>query len=413
MSGLSVRFALSCDLEALVALETRAMHFPMGHRIREWFRGDHPSVRLRHIAVAVDGEEIVAAAALLSDPVLYRGVRLSAGRWEAVVTDADYRRQGLCRALFDFLSAQYGHSLLLVEGGTWLYRRFGYYPAMHNHAGCNSGGRLASVEDFPESGLNVRPATRSDVPFLAGLRRAAAKRSVLASPVSDAAWAHALHPERTVAGPEEKGLNRWQEIQILLQDDHPVGYFVHDPWDIGLLMDLEIVPGPTTWGDAGAAAARSVATFAGKAEVRAALPESHPLFAAYPHSFVRKFRASSDWAARIPDMERFLRRIAPAMEANLAASELTGWTGEMALTRIKDGIRLSFEGGKIAGFHRFEDEGEANVRLMPGKFEALALGYRSIGEILGEDPDCRVHSEELESVMDALFPKGDSFFAPI
>lgn len=413
MSGPSLRFALPCDLEALVALETRTMHFPMGHRVREWFRGDHPSVRLRHIAVAVEGDRIVAAAALLPEPVLYRGIRLITGRWEAVVTDDDYRRQGLCRALFGFLEGQYSHPLLLVEGVTWLYRRFGYYPAMHNHGGCNSGGRLANVDNFPESPLETRRATRFDGQFLANLRRSATRRSILASPIGEAGWAHALHPERTVAGPGETGLNRWQEIHILVQDDHPVGYFVHDPWDIGLLMDLEILPGVTTWRAAGATAVRSLAAFSGKAEIRAALSESHPLFAAFPRAFAQSFRASSDWAARIPDLSRFLRRITPALEANLARSALVGWTGEIALTRIDDGFRLSFDKGKLVGSFWLGDEEAANVRLMPGCFEALALGYRSVAEILANDADCQVPTEEVEAVLNALFPKGDSFFAPI
>ena len=42
MPEIQLRLAVPSDLEALVDLETRAMHFPMGHRICEWFRDDSP-----------------------------------------------------------------------------------------------------------------------------------------------------------------------------------------------------------------------------------------------------------------------------------------------------------------------------------------------------------------------------------
>ena len=49
----------------------------------------------------------------------------------------------------------------------------------------------------------------------------------------------------------------------------------------------------------------------------------------------------------------------------------------------------------------------ARVRLMPGRFEGLAFGYRSMAQTLAEDPDC-VADEEAEAVLAALFPPGDS-----
>lgn len=414
MPEISIRPAVSSDLEALVELQTRAMHFPMGHRVREWFREDYPGGHRPRFAVAEDKGRLVAAAALLPCPFAYRGVPLEGAFWDAVATDEAYRRRGLCRRLFDALTPSTGPDALFVWGLTWLYRRFGYTPALRNFGGLDSAKRTVRAASLSPSPLQVRPATPEDVAFLVHHRARAGARYVVSSPADEERWRYDLRADRTVAGPGETGLNRWQEWRVLERRGRPVGYFMHDPWDLACLMELEIASGETTWREAGAAAIRSVAEFASKDEVTATLPDGHPIFGAFPHAFGPRARPYGDIAVRLPDSAAFLRKIGPALEQTLARSALAGWTGEIGLSRVDDGLRVRFEQGLLSEVaHWSVDRADsAGVRLMPGRFEALVFGYRSVAAILDEDPDCAA-DEEAEAFLAALFPPGDSYLRPI
>lgn len=390
------------------------MHFPMGHRVREWFRDDFPGDHRDRIAVAEHEGRLVSAAALIPLPFVYRGVPLQGAYWEAVVTDEAYRRQGLCRRLFATLTPNGGLDAIFVWGATWLYRRFGYHPALRQYGSLGTHERIVRAADFPAAPLSVRPATVDDASFLARLRAEAGGRYVVSTPVAEERWRHDLRTDRRVVGPGESGLNRWQEWRILEREGRAVGYFMHDPWDLACLMELEVVPGAATWREALAAAVRATADFPetpcfAAGEVRVTLPDSHPALVAYPAAFGRASR-HPDVAARIPDLVLFLRKVAPALERSLGRSPLAGWSGTMTLSWIEGGLSFRFEQGSFEEVVPFD--GEARVSLMPGRFEALAFGYRSISQILDEDADCRA-DEESEAVLTALFPPGDSFLRPI
>jgi hypothetical protein len=415
MSVINLRHALLYDLDALVDLETRTMHFPMGHRVREWFRPDHPTVQLSDFAVVTVDDRIVSAAVLLRETILYRGIPVPVGIWEAVVTDPDHQRLGYCRQLFEFLSNRSAAEILFVQGATWMYRRFGYFPALGNYGGGNSGGCVVAAGDLPESSLTARPATADDSDFLVSLRQEACRRYVVSSPLTRESVRHDLHPDRRVVNRGEIGLNKWQEFRILEHAGRPIGFYMHDPWDIALLMEVEIVPGEVTWRDACAAAVHETVKFAGTEDARVVLPPSHPFSTCFPRSLGRTFRAYGDWAARIPDVAGFASRVHPALTKNLAESDMAGWSGELTISTIDQGIKLDFEDGNCVLVEpcKFRHPHDADVRLTPGRFESLALGYRSFPEILAEDADCSASREEIEALVTCLFPPGDSFFRPI
>jgi hypothetical protein len=55
---------------------------------------------------------------------------------------------------------------------------------------------------------------------------------------------------------------------------------------------------------------------------------------------------------------------------------------------------------------------DADVRLMPGCFEQLTLGYRSAQELLDSDADVYI-KPELTGLLSSMFPKGESFLRPL
>jgi len=109
--------------------------------------------------VAEHDGRLVSAAALLPLPIVYGDIPLRAAYWEAVVTDEAYRRRGLCRRLLERLTPAEGPDVLFVWGLTWLYRRFGYYPALRNYGGLDSVQRVVRAQGLPGSTVGFRDAT--------------------------------------------------------------------------------------------------------------------------------------------------------------------------------------------------------------------------------------------------------------
>lgn len=402
MVGLmSLRLAKTADLEPLVELESRAMHFPMGHRVCEWL-STHPEMTPNRIAVAEENGAIVAAAALVPEPLLFRGLPVDAGVWDAVATEETHRRRGLCRALMAFLEEQHRPLLLLVEGATAVYRRLGYSPAFPNRGGCNSGGALVRVDDLPSSSAwSVRPAQAEDVPWLAALRRRVAEESLLAIAPSEALWRHALCEDRRVVGPGGTTLNRWQEIRVLVSPDgHDAGFFAHDPWDMGLLMEMEMLAGHNFRG-AGIAALSSLAAFSKADVLKVALPDAHPLLAAFPILLSGRDRGGSDWHARIPSLVAFLCAVRPALELALSRSPLAGWTGEIAVSHGANAIRITSYEGALSFTSDAGDE--TDVRLTEGALIRLLLGQTPLVSLMDEDRDVGANDEGL-ALLDSLFP---------
>lgn len=400
-----LRLARVEDKEAIADLETRVMHFPMGHRVREWLseHPEHPTMTPDRIAVAETDGAIVAAAALVPEPFLYRGLPVASGVWDAVATDAAHRRAGLCRALMAFLEARHRPLLLLVEGATAVYRRLGYSPAFPNRGGCNSGGALLRVSALPaRSDWTVRRAVPADAPWLAAFRRRVAEASLLAAAPSEVQWRHTLREDRRVVGPGETGLNRWQEVRVLVAPDgRDAGFFAHDPWDIGLLMELELLPG-FNMRDAGSAVLHELAAFSGAEELKIALPDDHVLFDVFPLLLSRRDRGGSDWHARIPDATAFLCAVQPALEEMLSRSALANWTGELVLACGRESVRIRGREGSLE-FSTANDE--ADMHLTENAFVRLALAGTPLAALMDEDRDVG-GSDEAVALLSALFPAG-------
>ena len=295
------------------------------------------------------------------------------------------------------------------------HRRFGYVPALRSAGLLDSGRRIVRRADLPESSLDVRDAIPDDAPFLPQLRFEAGVRSIVSVPVGETRWRWDLRPDRAVVDRDGTALNQWQRWRILERGGVPVGYLMHDPWGLGCLMEVEIVPQKTTWREAGAAAIRSTAALISpQNDVSTALPSDHPLFVAFPRAFAPASRAYGDVAVRLPNVVAFLRRIAPALETTLAASPLAGWTGSLTLSLISEAIVLRFENGRLTWVEKesVERPDAARARFSPGRFEALVFGYRSLTEILAEDADCAT-DEETQAILSAIFPSGESFLRPV
>ena len=143
------------------------------------------------------------------------------------------------------------------------------------------------------------------------------------------------------------------------------------------------------------------------------LGEDHPFCRITP-TRLPEVRRVYAWYLRVPDLLGFLRHIAPALERRLAQSVAAGHTGELKLNFYREGLRLAFEGGRLAAIEPWmpehADDGSAGF---PGQtFLQILFGYRSMEALRSAFPDCWCDGDDARALLEALFPKQRSVFWP-
>lgn len=427
--GLVLRNVTPADVEPLAAFQTANMHFPMGFHVREWLRGDHPTSDPDGFTVVeqVATGDIVSAACLLPQTFTYGGVAVSGGRAEAVATRPDFRRRGLVRAQFEALhrwADARGQHLQVVEGATWLYRDFGYQPALDNNGSMNSGGRVTLRQHVPpldadqNEPFSVRRALPTDLPFVRDLFARSRQRYCLATAEPEAVWEFLLRGG-------EPGYNRWFDLRVISDgEQRPVGFVVHDPWGCGRVFLYEVVEG-VSWlavtpclvralcaaFDEGAEANNG--TFDG--DIAFCLAPGHPVFDVAPKWLTAEYDRGCEWGVRVADVPGLVRHVAPALDARLAASPVAGHTGELRLNFYRSGLHLSIVDGRVTGVESWTPPGErdGDAGFTGRLFLPLLFGYRTINELCRMDRDCWVSGNDAAVLLNTLFPHQPSHVGPL
>jgi hypothetical protein len=439
--GLVLRRATPADADALAAFVGDVLRAQDGDGpsaiMAAWehdlIDGRHPSFRAADATVVADQRTgaIVSCLHLLSHTWSYGGVPIAVGQPELIGTSPDRRGGGLVRAQFEVVhawSAGRGHHMLAIAGIPWFYRQFGYELAIPRGGGPRV--RLDAVVPLPPGppGWTMRPARLTDVPFLADLAATVASRSLVTVPRDAALWRYELGKRRDSAAR--------REIQILELHGEPVGYVLHmiDLWDGSLsIAGFELKPG-VSWREAWIPALHGLFAagdaLAGPGQRCTAvtfwlLGEEHPLYRVY------RFQERDDhyaWYARVPDLPRFLRTVAPALERRLADSACAGHSGTLTLGFYRDGVQLTLERGTVTGveawrpdvtvrgleFGRPSSDPRRPLAMFPDlTFLKLLFGFRSLAELELAFPDCVVRTQEARALLDALFPKTPSAVWPV
>ncbi|MDP9472794.1 MAG: hypothetical protein M3Q71_19375 [Chloroflexota bacterium] len=117
----------------------------------------------------------------------------------------------------------------------------------------------------------------------------------------------------------------------------------------------------------------------------------------------------------MPDLPRFLRHLAPVLEARLAAPVAAGHSAEIFLGFYGGGFRLFLVDGSLADVEVWEPlDGDKVGASFPWlTFLQVLFGYRSLSELEHAFADCRVHTEETRILLDALFPEQPSHVWPV
>jgi hypothetical protein len=341
-----------------------------------------------------------------------------------------YRRRGLVRAQMDVLharSAARGHLMQVISGIPHYYRQFGYEMAMHlgGHRACFRPHvpKLAAGQAEP---FCLRPATLVDVPFLAETWRHGSRRHLIACPY-DAAQ---LRYELTARDPRSEC--RLSLAVIVSPDGDRAGFVAMRPvLEQGRLnvMVYELVEA-VSWLAVTPSVLRGLAALADTLAAPepatpdpGATPDSgatpwhalsfqlgteHPLYTAARRCLAPPAGPPYAWYVRVADLPAFLWRIAPALEARLAASLAAGHTGELRLSFYRSGLRLAFQRGKLTAAEPWEPIGQpgASASFPDLTFLKLLTGYQMLDEIRAGYPDAGARSGEAEVLLGVLFPKG-------
>jgi hypothetical protein len=357
---------------------------------------------------------------LISHRFAYDGLEFDAGQPELVGTHPDFRRRRLVSKQFEVIhrwSAARGHKLQLIDGIPWYYRQYGYEMALEN-AASRVAHRAHLPEQAPPGDLRVRAATGSDAPLLLAGFHSADRRHVL-SCVRDEAFCRYELTQR------DPGSAQRREVKIVENaTGDALAVFAHLPvlWQGFLNVSLLELCASASWqsitphvlyalGRQGeACASGDGASFRG---VGFYLGTEHPLYSVAP-ARLPEVRRPYAYYLRVPDVADFLRYIGPALEQRLEESALAGYSGRIAISFYRTGVRLILEAGKLTGVEPWSPSTEerGHVAFPDLTFLQLLFGYRSLDDLLGAFPDCMVWSDTRGAVLRALFPKRGSNLAP-
>jgi len=381
---------------------------------------DHPYYGARDFTVVEDTRtgEIVSSLCSVPQRWWYEDVELVVGQPEFVGTLPGYRRRGLVRAQFNIIhewGRQRGEHLQAILGIPWYYRQFGYEMALQAE-----GGRLVPVasisplEEGQAEPFRLRPATETDLPFVAATYNENRRRWLLSADRDLAIWRYdLLHRRREM-------WTSWEIRLVEAADRRPVGFVMPaDHVRRGLLAvaALELQAG-TSW----LAVAPSILRHLRAVGERLAgervdqrcegiflgLGDEHPLYQVA--ACQTSGRDPYAWYLRLPDVAGFLSHIRPVLERRLAQSVAVGHTGELKITFYRSGVRLVFADGRLDKVEPWQPEpGEEGDAAFPGlTFTQLVMGYRSLAELRASFPDCWQHRPAPRLLLEALFPKQPS-----
>jgi GNAT superfamily N-acetyltransferase len=422
--GLILRRATAADADELAVFNARVMrdddepeNRPVELWVRELTSGAHPTTRAEDFTVVEDTRtgRIVSSLVLMSQRATYGGVPFGLGQVELVGTHPDYRRRGLIRQQVEVVhgwSRERGELVQAIGGISWYYRQFAYEYAL-----AMGGFRtiyLAQLPKLPEGAaepFRLRPATADDIPFLIEVDAVAARRYLVFCPRDEVGWGYQIGGHRPGSLPH----GSVQIVETVAGEAVGFAFHLSQLRDGGLVVErMELRPG-ASWLPAlpsilralaalGPGYARPEAPFTG---LRLALGADHPAYAAL-RDVPPAPRPLYAWYVRVADLPGFVRHVAPALEARLAASPAAGHTGQLRLTFYRSGLTLRLEGGLLGPVEPTDGRGKSDAAFPDLTFVQLLFGWRSFDELAHAFPDCSADTPDAVPLLDALFPRHHS-----
>lgn len=392
--------------------------------------GDFPYMGPDDFALVEDTSKpdhpIVAYTCLWRLRWRYADIEFGVGQPEMVATRPEYRNRGLVRTLFAMIharSAAEGHLVQAITGIPYFYRQFGYEYVLDLE-----GSRVVPVASLPEKHgdvaepFSLRLATLADVPQLMAFYAQSRGDSLVWNEAPEAFWHHHIvaWDDPFVQNDPLRTTLHGRLYMIVASDGPVVGYsrVAAKRWDEKLqVWGLHLEPG-VNWHAAAPCLLRAFYT-CGQAippvednarpfsEIEFMLGRTHSLYTMLEDSLPLRTIPAYAWYLRVPDVPAFIQRIAPVLEARLAASILAGYSGEVKIDFYRGGLRLVLLEGTLVEIEpwrapAYGEEADAGCPALI--FLQLLFGYRDLAELRAFFPDVWANAAPAR-LIEVLFPK--------
>lgn len=362
-----------------------------------------PSMQLEDLVYVEDEQSstVVSSLCLIPWRLRYGAATLPVGEMGIVGTDEAYRNRGLVRVQVDYFRrrlAAHGCVLSLIQGIPFYYRQFGYTYALTLEGGVLVNGRGLPAPIGPA--FSFRRAGEADLTALAALyEQWTAGNLDLYAVRDERTWRYLLGPMQA-----SEAATEWWLIETA--GGEPAGYLRLPVNQFGAELAVYEVS-QLSYAAALATLHQLVAWAAerGQPGVRLNLPDQS-LLVQLARSLGGHDLGRYAWQVAIPDITDFFMAIIPELEWRLEASpQFAGWSGELPINLYRSGAVLHFSEGNLLVTGA---KGKANgpINFPPDAFTPVALGWRSLDEVMRLFPDVHVDGA-LRPVFDVLFPRMD------
>ena len=339
--------------------------------------------------------EVVSSLCLIPWQLAYGAATLSVGEMGIVGTDERYRNRGLVRAQLPYFRqrlAAHACTISVIQGIPFYYRQFGYTYAMPLEGGVRVDKH--SLPPMPAEGYTFRLATIDDIALLANFYDQANHDLAIYAQRSEATWRYMLGPQMQTELRAE-----WWMVE---EEGRPLGYLRLPNSHFG--DELAVYEVSQLSYDAALASLHQLQGWAdrrGMPGVRLNLAES-ALLMQLARTLGGHDLGRYAWQVAIPDLGAFLGAIVPELEQRLAAAvPLADWQGDLGISLYRSAATLHVAAGHIAVSPGASDP--AALRCPPDAFTPLALGWRTLDELLHFFPDAQVEGR-FRPLIEILFP---------
>ena len=379
--------------------------------------GQHPTTEAHHFTLIEDpaaNNKLVSTMCVIPQTWVYGGLPYKVARIELVGTDEEYRKRGLVREQFKWhhqWCQENGYLVQAITGIPYYYRLFGYEMCVNLGGSRNGAEKHLPLKHEGEEAYTFRQATNEDIPFLMQLEKQSSQRSATTCLHSKAEWRYEIK-ERS------KMSIYYRHVEIIVDKERkPKGFLVYPDnlWGKDKVVNpFEVIEGHS-WLDVIPVVIRRLWQVgqenAAKDEkasctgIRFNFGTSHP---SYP--LIEQWLPTSvppySWYMRVGDLPAFLRHITPVLEKRLASSPLTGYSGEFIFNFYTNGLKMTFDNGKIKLIENWQPGIHENghVRVPGTTFNHLLFGHRDIDEIQYLYAEAGVN-KSMKALLTALFPK--------
>ena len=337
---------------------------------------------------------VASTTCLLPWHLDFCGIPLGAAMLEMVVTHPDYRKLGLVRSQigrFHRIADERAMDLCIIQGIPWYYRQFGYAYALDHRPRIQLP--VGVIPDAWQPGT-VEPCGDRDVADLQTLYDSGEPGPRIRVVRTAEDWIY-LRERAGVA------------FRILRAREGRAadGYAACRIADGVLSVDEQAMRG--------AAAAQAFLAWAKRqaaGTVELYGPPQGALWQA-ARSLGGTVPPCGQWLLRIPDPVRLLSRIAPVIDARLAAAGFAHLEGALTINLFRTAIRLRFASGRLDTVEdaKFLDASmgaadPGDLLIPPDAFVRLVMGFRGIGELRDAWPELWVRPA-VRGLVDALFPR--------